>query len=566
VTIESILRWSNVRAWLNAHLSMVTWLIFVVAVCHRALQWLLLEPALKVLIQNNPDFQVMQLLPRSLWQSNFAEALLYLQQSPPIPNIIFAVVCIFTPDPLHQAAALTLFEGLLHAISSALIFRLLMRFSISLPISLTVSVLFIVNIDFLVAEYSAFGQLFYEQMAMCLCLCAASCATSLARKPSAWIAFVFGVTIAGLALTRASFSYFFIPAAVWFICMAFCTASGNRQWLRLSVLFLLPIVIVHGGWAAKQFWVQGQFSWATSSWGGLNIQAGDLKRFFATKARQTDSGNANTDAIPSALAMDVACLSRWQHIKPLGFFAINQLLGTHPDNAGPTPQALTIDRNSTQARDMSVAADSAVVREYSQCVQKAYFALWLSHPNQLLASWWQSYGLFWDAISDFAEIYPITLIPEHKRGDKPGTTLAWQPGGDIFASRNFMIRQDTFPFFSTVYDASAMRPVTLLALPVLPALFSTLAMVLLHSAPLVYLLLRRRNNNNNNNNNNNAVNTAYAGISFLVLTYLYVAVVSSIGEHGENMRFRVVVEPLVWCIAAVVLTEIQRLTCASSKA
>jgi hypothetical protein len=47
-----------------------------------------------------------------------------------------------------------------------------------------------------------------------------------------------------------------------------------------------------------------------------------------------------------------------------------------------------------------------------------------------------------------------------------------------------------------------------------------------------------------------------AGFGFVVLTCIYLAAVANLVEFGENMRFRLAIEPLCWCVALVVIASV----------
>jgi hypothetical protein len=43
---------------------------------------------------------------------------------------------------------------------------------------------------------------------------------------------------------------------------------------------------------------------------------------------------------------------------------------------------------------------------------------------------------------------------------------------------------------------------------------------------------------------------------FLVSCYAYAALVMNISDHGENMRFRLSIEPIIWIITTFALTRL----------
>jgi len=76
-------------------------------------------------------------------------------------------------------------------------------------------------------------------------------------------------------------------------------------------------------------------------------------------------------------------------------------------------------------------------------------------------------------------------------------------------------------------------------------------MVAIHLMPLVAMVARQMRVS--------AESMWPSGFGFLILIYLYLAGVSSLVEYGENMRFRLEVEPIIWAIALATLRVIWQL-------
>ncbi len=65
------------------------WIVLVVALQHRAVLWWRMQPALLALVAQAPCFQVMQLLPVEIYRRRFWTGLWLLQQTPPVPHLVF---------------------------------------------------------------------------------------------------------------------------------------------------------------------------------------------------------------------------------------------------------------------------------------------------------------------------------------------------------------------------------------------------------------------------------------------------------------------------------------------
>jgi hypothetical protein len=45
-------------------------------------------------------------------------------------------------------------------------------------------------------------------------------------------------------------------------------------------------------------------------------------------------------------------------------------------------------------------------------------------------------------------------------------------------------------------------------------------------------------------------------VYFLITCYVYAALIMNISDHGENMRFRLSIEPIIWIITTAALTHL----------
>lgn len=518
----------------DLHLSL--WIVGLV-VLHRLVQWWLLQDQVDIAAALNGDVTFMQLLPASLWREHFWAALTYLQQTPPIPNLIYGIAAsIFVSAPA-LSTCMILLAGLLSAISGVLLAQLLLRMALPRWLCGSVALVFATSTELVMIEYFAFGQSFYGLLTMNAVLCAALAAQAFARSGSVRAACALGIAIAFLALTRASFSYFALPALFWLLIQH--TRGDSRR--RVVAGFLIPIVLLHGGWALKQKIVQGEFLWATSSWSGLNTLVADARRAMARlqqgKTLEPAVFTLN-DALPST-----PCLARWQHLTNTSpFLLFSEEFNRQSPSLGPSARAMQVDAAAAQARGVARALDSAALREFSQCVQQAKLMHWLQHPLLALSGAWQSYGVFWSPLIGIAETVPTVLIPAQPLWRDPAHPPLWSPQGDLFSPQAYLIRQQQYRHYY-LYAPEDLAPATVIGLPLLPPLLALCAMVILHASPIALIACRRWRR----------ASAWPAGFSFLLLTYVYLAGISSLVEYGENMRFRIEVEPLIWAIALVCL-------------
>jgi len=423
------------------------WWIFAACACHRIVQWLILQEQVMYVAVLNSEVLVMQLLPAELWREHFWASLLYLQQTPPLPNLIYGIAVLCFDNTQTLTAFLVLFCGFLSSVAATMLALLLSRMGIPRSICCITALVFAGSTDVLMVEYFAFGQIFYEQLTMVAALCAALSAQKLVQHRDFRASIALGFAIAVLALTRASFSYFAFPTLIWLLWI-----FHRRTDFRVIVGFLLPVLLLHGGWALKQKVIQDQWLWATSSWGGLNIFMGDMRRSAALiQAGKIKPEEAKFDI--ASISVDAPCLLNWQHLlssSPLIFF-----LGASFDSwipgpgEGPSSGALKVDAAATKARERRIPRDTAALRELSQCLQQAKLTSWVHQPVSMIRDGWQSYGVFWSPLAGMAETVPTVLIPVKPIWRDPADVPLWRPQGNLLSWPSYMIRQQRYRrFFS----------------------------------------------------------------------------------------------------------------------
>jgi len=504
-------------------------LLSTAVLAHRILQLYLLWEPLSHQIDLNAHAQIMQLLPRDLWRQAFYPAILYLQQAPPIPNLVYGLVVCLLQSPQAIAAALILLNGLIAALTASLMAGLLVRLGINRWLGLALAAIFAFSADLLLIEYQTWGHFFYETSSMLLCVVMSHAALSLARRPGSRAALWLGLWVALLALTRATYSYLFLAVIAWLM------LSQPTRRPAIIACFLLPVLLLQGGWAGKNYLVHGYWSLSTSSWGGSNAHTGDAMRH----GRQEQFNQW-------VLQNEAVCTQPWQGMLtrlPTYIFFIHTF---DPAEHFALPRrVLDHDNRVDEQRGQRVAYDTLAIRELSSCLQKAYLRYWLANPAKVIGWSWQSYQLFWLPVRQFNVRHPNPLrpvMPVFTPQLYPGETLqaAWEErrGG------RYQMLQRELGF--TKIQPNEVVAVPLLVLPVFPLVIHAVNVLCLHGLPVLAAILYWQRKKP-------GALSWPKGFGFLVLLYLYLAALCNLVEYGENMRFRLEVEPVIWAISAVCL-------------
>lgn len=510
-------------------------LVFFVGILHRLWQWHALSDQIARLAQASPDWKTMQYLPADLWQKHFAAALLYLQQTPPLPNLVYGLFAIWFPQAELRVAGLILLCGMLTCVAAALLAHLLMMLKFSSWFAAVIGIIFLGSSEILVMEYAELGQLLYEFMSMVLVVAAAIAAVQFAEKKSLESAVLLGLASTLLALTRATFSYFDLLAVCWL-------GFWWRPRPKLLLAAALPIVILHGGWALKQYVVLEHWQWATSTWGGANLQYGDTKRgdprFSEWLATQPHS-----------------CADTW------GTFATGRRFGAFgfPNNQAlvldmfeNTEGAKYLDSRVAEQREQWQSLDSASFRDLSSCLQSLYLRYWAQYPLRAVAGAWRSYQLFWSPIDVWAATRANVILPQG--GAVLKAVPVWRDWHNYLQARSFSIRQSPLQY-AAQRGQGVFAPADIVVVPWLPHAMALVGCFGVHILPVMAIGAFARRHRQ-------SPIDFPAGFSFLLLLFAYVAVLSSVVEYGENMRFRLPVEPVAWAIALIALDRCRCLSTA----
>jgi hypothetical protein len=295
---------------------------------------------------------------------------------------------------------------------------------------------------------------------------------------------------------------------------------------------LLCVLLLHGGWSVKQYLVYGTLTPNTSTWGGVSsvvglIRAGVGQPFLDTMLQEEER-------YPSWFT---------RMVRDHG------LVHWHP------PLYQTYVPPAVQAHDAAIQArlqqtnpteNSVGLRVISDLYMRAYGRLLVHQPMLVAEKFVRSYLVFWQPIRNYsaqfvAPLYVDPLVQNSFRADQLWAALTVDGG------------QEAHYTMQGTLDAKIGQPTRFYTLPYVPLLMLGLNIIVMHVVvPLLVLndarqrlVLRKR--------------ILPPEFYFLVGCYLYAAVVMNIAEHGENMRFRLSVEPVIWIMSIYAMTLFARL-------
>ncbi|MCW5890568.1 MAG: hypothetical protein KIT14_08450 [bacterium] len=503
------------RTWL------ATGLVALVGLVQRA--WLLVafRAEGQALQTANPEVYMAHHAPLELLRDHLGVVLLLLQQTPPVSNLIFGLLVKAFSWPHGVTQALLVLQGATSVAAAVLLHRLLLGLFPGRLVVVTLAALyFVLDVDLIVLEYNAFGQTFYENLGMLLVLGLAATLMRLGRTGAPRAAALAGLCTGLLALTRATWSFFWLPG----LALVAWLARGRRA--RAAGAFLLPVLLLQGAWCAKNTWVYGRFTMTTSSWTGFNLMNGLRGAGYAEPFGRWVLDHGDPPWMAEALA-------------PGGVARLGDILPAE-----------------YRERDAALAArwgvenwgfNTAVAGAFFAAFERSFTPFALRHPDVVLIKTARAYALFWQPIANFGRMY-ISLFCTPARTtsglDVPGVLRQWASGTlpePVLLTSGRQVRRRFAPV--AIGSPTWLDPARFLATVVGVHVLAPLAVV---------LLVRRRRHGGSPTPREAARATALVVCGAL---YVYLAVFSSLGEYGENMRFRLGVEPLIWLLTALGAAE-----------
>src|SRR5262245_28207993 len=262
----------------------IAWTIVLgAAVAHRVVLYLLHRTELESLVVDNMAWYPFQYLPQEMLRDHLVAAMLLLQQTPPVPNLLMGIALKTFAWPVGVAKFLIVLQSLVSVLTAAVLVHLLaVLYPRRVVLWTAIGLLFVLSTDLVVLEYTSMGQLIYGPLAMLLTLVVVDRLAALRSTGWPREAAAAGAAAGLLALSHATWSYFGLP------CVVLAAVLARRQRMRAVLACLMAILVLQGGWALKNWAVYGVLSPATSSWGGMHTVNGfttagftaDYFRFF----------------------------------------------------------------------------------------------------------------------------------------------------------------------------------------------------------------------------------------------------------------------------------------------
>jgi hypothetical protein len=492
--------------------------LFAITLIHRVILWHLLGSSVDATARANPDWLTWQYLPRDAYRLHFWLSLVYLQQTPPLPHLVFGVLLKVAEWPVGVAHGLYLVQALISATTAAVLFALLRRLRCGLVLSAAVALWFALSTDLYLLELASLGQLIYESGAMALV--AAACLSLLIafdasadRKDDIGRRHLItaGCFTALAALTRASFSLLFIPLALFVAIVV-----GMR---RMAV-FLVAVVLLQGAWCLKNALVFGYLTPATSSWSGINATQG----YAFNKAAIA--------AFERMIVDDPSSYPPWflKEIREHGYVSWS----TDPAEYAP-PDVLARDRAiQHRLEGTNQSPNSIATRLLSDQYLRAWSRFVVRNPGYFIEKVTRAYGIFWQPMASYTAMF---VAPVFVYGSERASLFSLpRRSSPAFAMTGHRSHRRTTLVDLPTIDLDVLDFICLVAMHVVfPLALIVDAFMLGMRRPPLFL---------------NAKLLLVGGIAW------YGAILFNVVEVNENMRFRLSVEPEIIAFSVALLNAI----------
>lgn len=508
-------------------------IVILVGVTHRSLLFFAHKEDLDRLIAASPDWYSYQHLPMALLRDHLLRALAILQQTPPVSNLLVGLALKWYSWPGGVAYALIALQAVVSLLAAATLVHLVAVLYPGRPVLWTiVGLVFVLNTDLVVLEYNSFGQTLYGPLAMLLVLIIVDRLVALRDTGRLGCAVAAGAATGLLALTRATWSFFALPA------MLLAGVLGRGRRAAGALAFAAPILVLQGGWALKNQIVYGVFSPATSTWGGMHAIAGLNAAGLHDKfTRFVHDRVGAAEGYPAWAA----------------------------DFARGDPTAVDRIPAEVRARDRAVERASGFAnplpntlffRTFCAVGQRAFIAFVLTYPRTMLEKWRRAYGVFWQPIANYGRMFVdlfavsnriirpfdfVDIAEQLARGTLPDTAYVVVPG----PPRRFV----PISLYTLRWAEVPLLVLNLIGVHLLLPLL-TAALLVRWVGGLGGVVDRRR----------------LAALVVAVAAYGYLAGLVNLIETAENMRYRLEVEPVIWVITLICVTELAALARATARA
>jgi hypothetical protein len=506
--------------WAERRRLLVAWSVVLgVAIAHRLALFLLHRADLDALIEANAGYYIFQYLPREMLRDHLLRAMVLLQQTPPVPNLIVGLALKAFSWPAGVAKALMGLQSLVSILTAAVLGHLLsVLYPRRVVLWTMIGLLFVLNTDLVVFEYVAFGQIIYEPLGMLGALVIVDVLVELRRTGRRRWAAAAGIASGLLVLARATWYLFPIPL------LLLVAALAPERRASAVLACLVPILVLQGGWTLKNYAVYGVVSPTTSSLGGYSTGASLLTAGLREEFEEFRAAHSPRVPLPPGTGDRDRAVER-----ALGL--------TNPP----------LNRLSTRhvfAKD-----------------QLDFFRFVRAHPGAMLRKCWDAYNIFWQPIANYGGyLVALFVVSDHIKDpfdfpDIIGQLLAGTlPDAQYVASGSHWVSigqtaDERTPYRVTptsLYTLRWMEPFALmlkiigvhLLLPIVGVLWVARRVRRGRAGPPVFDPLRM------------------TALLAAATVYGYLASFVNLVEMSENMRYRLEVEPVIWVITLICVTEL----------
>ncbi|RJP71085.1 MAG: hypothetical protein C4532_08040 [Candidatus Abyssobacteria bacterium SURF_17] len=503
-------------------------LISVAAFAHRGLMFLNVVHILRNVLDDLEIFRHSSLI---CWQhltipalsEHLGKSILYLQQTPPIPNIILGLGVKVFGWPHGTTYFLIFFQTLLSIGTTLLLFNLLARVTGNKYFSCIVSLVFVLSTDLLVMEYNSCGQAFYENLAMFLLLLTVYYYGKVLHTGKPIYSVALGLTTGAMALTRASFSYFFVVPA--FLLLPLVRAAQPKKSLHNIIIYFVCLFGTQFAWCAKNYAVYGTLNIAASSWAGHNFLSGIMSI-------------GKGDLLKRSILAEEGKYPKWfiEMVRIKGLQSWPYTLDSKVEIYLPSQVQRDDKRIQVILQNSNRPQNSVAERVISDLYMRACVRFYLKNPRIAAAKFLASYKLFWQPMRNYSNklVNPLFTYPNLVNNSFNLNQIIRASLSEGFCKNQFV--------YSTLVSEVLIggRSACFFTVPALPVLMLGANIIAVHIiAPIILIcsaisVLRGRK--------------ALFGREYFYLlgTLIYCILVMNLPDHGENMRFRLSVEPLIW--------------------
>ena len=507
----------------------VAWaIVVVVALAHRATLFLLHRGQLDALIDTNASWYTFQNLPREMLGAHLLRSLLYLQQTPPASNLFMGLALKWFSWPAGCAYALIWLQTLICIAGAVVLVRVLAVLYPGRTVLWTaVGLLFLLNTDLVVLEYNSLGQTLYGPLAMLLLLVMLDRLLALRMGGRQRDAAAVGLAMGLLVLTRGTWSYFSI------VCILLVTAFAPARRGRAAVACLLPIVLLQGGWAVKNWMVYGAFSLITTTWGGMHATAGMAHAGVWDEFQRYERDHVTLERgyppwkVAAALGDPLAMAAFPQEIRNQDA-AINQAMGME----NPLTNTLVLR--------VTCAMDQQIFLEFVR-----------ANPGTMARKWLFAYRVFWQPIANYGQMFvDLFAVGNHLLDSFDLRGVVAQLGAGTLPDTQYVTSGAHGPLGPG--GTFSMTPTTLYTFRWLEPFILVLNLISVHVLlPLLavwWLAFRPPADR--------VDPLRMSALLVAAICYAYLAALVNLVETAENMRYRLEVEPMIWLISLICVTEL----------